>query len=463
MPPFRRSSRARPGRSARIARGRSPSSSARRDIWQPYVTSRRPMLEALESRSLLSVNLGFAVAGANGGQGLAVATDTSGNVYELSTDAVYKFDASGNELWAASYSASSTSGQKEGLAVDAGGNAFITGNFSGGATFGATTLTSAGGSDGYLTKLDGNGGFLWAESFGGTQADAAYAVATDASGNAFVTGDMSSSATFGSGAGAVVVASAGSTDAFVAKFGGGGQLNWAQAIGGAGADIGRGVAVDAQGDVYTTGQFSGTVDFDPASPGTHRFTTSLGTDYILKLDGGGSFLWAEQLNSQTSQGNGTSVGDALTVDAAGNVYSTGVFGGPIDLNASAGGDVATANLTAPDAFVLKLTAMGGFGWAAVLHNVSGTNPLGGFEVNGISLDDQGDVLTTGDFSGIADFDPGIGTNNQQSAGGKDIYVSALDRQGNFAWAVTAGEAGDEAGYGIATNGTNRPPTPPTTS
>ncbi|HVX62800.1 MAG TPA: Ig-like domain-containing protein, partial [Pirellulales bacterium] len=383
-----------------------------------------------------------------------MATDSSGNVYTLGTDAVYKFSASGTQLWAAPYTASSGINQKEGMAVDNAGNVYITGNFSNPAgspaKFGAASLVSAGGNDGYLAKLDTNGNFLWAESFGGTGADAGYGVAVDAAGNAFVTGDFSATAAFGQGASAVNLQSAGGTDAFVAKFAPTGDLTWAQAIGGTGGDNGFGIAVDSQGDAYVTGQFSGTVDFDPTGAGVHQLTTFFGAAYILKLDGGGNYLWAEKLNGENPPAlDGRSEGDAITVDDAGNVYATGIFGGTVNLNPSGGSDVVTSDFVFPDAYVLKLDSSGGFTWADVLHNVSGSNPFGGLAASGIAVDGQGNVYTTGNFQGIADFDPGPGVANHLSAGGVDAYVSILDRQGNFAGVDIAGENGSDFGWGVA--------------
>ena len=412
----------------------------------------------LEQRTLLSANLAFAVAGPSGGQDFAVATDLSGDAYVLGTDAVYKFTASGTQLWAAPYSASSGINQKEGLAVDASGNVYIAGNFGNSAgnpaKFGGASLASAGGSDGYLAKLDSDGNFLWAQSFGGTGSDAAYGVAVDAAGNAFVTGDFSATATFGQGANAVNLQSAGGTDAFIAKVAPTGDLTWARSVGGTGGDNARSIAVDSLGDAYVTGEFSGTADFDRANPGVHQLTTFFGASYILKLDAGGNYLWAKELNgTNLPQGDGRSEGDAITVDNAGNVYATGIFGGPVNLDPSGGTDIVNANFVFPDAYVLKLDSSGGFAWAADLHNVSGSNPFGGLAASGIAVDGQGNVYTTGNFQGIADFDPGSGAANRLSAGGVDAYVSILDRQGNYAGVAVAGESGSDFGWGIAATAT----------
>ncbi|HVX12328.1 MAG TPA: DUF4214 domain-containing protein [Pirellulales bacterium] len=432
-------------------RGAAPRAFGRRTI--SFWPRRRIAGEQLELRTLLSANLSFAVAGPNGDQGLAVATDTSGNIYELATDAVYKFSAGGAFVWSTPYTASSGINQKEGIAVDGSGDVYIAGNFGNNsgspAVFGSTSLVSAGGNDGYLAKLGPNGSFLWAQSFGGTGDDTAYAVALDSSGDPYVTGHFSGQATIGTGTTAKTLLGNGSNQAIlVAKFDPSGALKWANAYSNTSGDEGRGIAVDSQGNAYVTGEYSGTLDFDPAQPNANKLTSFFSSAFVLKLDEFGDFIWVKQLGTNNSAGDGRAEGDAIAVDSAGNVYSTGIFGGPVDLDPNLGDLNTSADFVFPDAYVLKLGPAGNFDWAADLHGVSVTNPFGGLQASGIAVDSQGIVYTTGGYSGIANFDP-AGTHQQTSAGGQDVYVSALTAQGKFDWVATAGETGTDEAFGVA--------------
>src|SRR3954451_3420972 len=109
--------------------------------------------------------------------------------------------------------------------------------------------------------------FKWAKQMGGEGANAAGgSIAVDAAGNVYTTGDFSGTADFDPGAGtANLTSAAGSADVFVSKLDGSGNFVWARRLGGSDLDAGEGVAVDGQGNVCTTGIFSGTADFDPGA------------------------------------------------------------------------------------------------------------------------------------------------------------------------------------------------------
>ncbi|MGH7194094.1 MAG: hypothetical protein ACREJM_11285, partial [Candidatus Saccharimonadales bacterium] len=134
--------------------------------------------EPLEPRVVLA-NFGFAVADINQttfGPGNAATTDAAGNAYLLASDAVYKYAPVGALAWTTPYNtiaAGFGSNSKEGIAVDAAGDIYITGSFFGTATFGSTTLTGSTKTPSiFLAKLDSAGNYLWAESLAGNSGGA---------------------------------------------------------------------------------------------------------------------------------------------------------------------------------------------------------------------------------------------------------------------------------------------------
>ena len=185
-------------------------------------------------------------------------------------------------LWAVRLGGAGTD-QGNSLAVDPSGSVFIAGEFEGAWTYGYNYLNSAGGRDILIARAYANGNPHWAKRAGSTDDDSAEAIVLDAEGNIYVTGSFRGSVAFGS----TTLTSAGYSDVFVAKLSGAGTWLWVAQAGGADNDIGRGVSVDASGNVYVTGEFSGTAAF-----GSNSLTSSGSTDiFIAKLNSSGAWLW----------------------------------------------------------------------------------------------------------------------------------------------------------------------------
>jgi hypothetical protein len=274
----------------------------------------------------------------------------------------------------------------------------------------------------------------WAKQLGGTSVDYGLSNAVDASGNVYTTGNFNGTADFDPGAGTynLTPASAVNDDIFISKLDASGNFVWAKRLGGTSIDNVASISVDASGYVYTTGNFKGTVDFDPGAGTYNLSSASAGNDdiFISKLDTSGNFVWAKQLGGTSSD-----VGQSITVDPAGSgdVYTTGSFYGTADFDPGAG----TYNLTSTggsDIFISKLDATGNFVWA---KQMGGNGTATGTSI-AIDPAGSGDIYTTGVFDGTADFDPGAGTYSLTYAGGFDIFISKLDASGNFVW-VTDGE------------------------
>lgn len=154
-------------------------------------------------------------------------------------------------------------------------------------------LASAGGASGFVLKLDAGGRFVWASDFASARfgTSTAHGIALDASGNAHVTGSFSGSVDFDPGRGRLSLPNAGATDAYVAKLDTAGRLSWARSMGGPdndGTTPGSAITVDAAGAVYVTGTFLQTARF-----GSTTLTGAGGHDvFLAMLDAAGNFGWA---------------------------------------------------------------------------------------------------------------------------------------------------------------------------
>ena len=336
------------------------------------------------------------------------------------------------------------------IATDNQGNVYTTGSFQGTVDFypgvGNYTLTSVGNNnDIFIQKLDSSGNFGWAKRIGGSSVEQINSIKIDKDGSIITTGYFSDTVDFDPSASTYNLIASGGIEMFVQKMNSLGNFVWAKRIGkttyniGAVECRGEAVAVDTLGNIYTTGEFIGTVDFDPGVDTfdltyNHDLALPSGSDiFIQKLDASGNFLWAKRIGSITDN-----YGYSLDVDDSGNVYVTGIFTGTADFDPGAG----IYNLTSAgesDIFVLKLNTQGDFIWAA---QVGGENYEYG---TSIKVDSEGNSFITGSFGGgltmeggSADFSPGEGVYELTSKGGSDIFVLKLDAAGNFVWVKQMG-------------------------
>jgi len=311
-----------------------------------------------------------------------------------------KLNAAGNYMWAKAFGGTGED-FGTGVAVDAAGNVATVGHFRGSANISPTggfNLTSAGGDDAYMIRLDAAGTVQTAKRWGGIEHDRALAVAVDAAGNAVATGTFENTVDLDPGP-ATLNRTAQFTDGFVSKFDAAGNLTWARAVGQHSLTSGltpTAVALDAAGNVHVTGDVLGTADFDGG--GETALLSSAGgfTAFVLKMNAAGHYVWAQKATSF-----GQSSGTDIAVDADGGIYTSGYFAGAPDFDPAAGVQGASVRTADgfKDAYVLKWTAAGDFAWVGQIGGG------GQDEGKGIAVDRRGAVYTTGEFTADADLDP----------------------------------------------------------
>jgi hypothetical protein len=309
------------------------------------------------------------------------------------------------------------------IARDNQGNTYIIGYFNAIATFGSIPLTSSGGNDIFVAKLDSYGIFQWAVKAGGTSNDEGLGIAVDNNSNVYITGYFTGTATFG----ATQLISSAFTDIFVARLDTNGNWLWARRAGGADQDHGDSIVADNQGNVYVSGFFFGTVSF-----GSIPLVSYGGWDiFAAKLDAGGNWLWA-------THAGGTSMsieeGWGIALDSSANVCLTGNFSGTATFGSTP--LIASGN---NDIFAAKLSPSGSWLWAVKAGGTA--NDVG----KAVATDSQGNIYITGSFSGTANW----GAIPLTSYGGIDIFTAKLDPAGSWLWAVKAGGSGTEWGYDLA--------------
>ena len=273
----------------------------------------------------------------------------------------------------------------------------------------------------------------WAKQMGGTAMlySNGNAVATDAAGNVYTCGRFSGTTDFDPGPATVNLTASGLTDIYIMKQDVAGQFLWAKSIGSysPSANLNQAVSmvIDADGNVYTTGIYAGSADFDPG-PGTAILNYGGGWNdaFISKLDASGNFVWAKSYSGIAEES-----GSEIVLDDAGNLYAYGNFKGTVDFDPGPG----VANMTAAQTagYVTKLDTAGNFVWAKM---IGGT---GNFLAGGLTIASSGNIYLMGNVAdGPVDVDPGTGVTNIQPQGFVDACVIKLDNNGNFGWSRQIG-------------------------
>ncbi|MBA3682131.1 MAG: T9SS type A sorting domain-containing protein, partial [Bacteroidetes bacterium] len=174
------------------------------------------------------------------------------------------------------------------------------------------------------------------------------ALTIDASSNVYVTGLYIGTVDFDPGPASYTMTTNGNPDIFVLKIDAAGNFTWAKTMGGISSDGGIAITLDAANNIYTTGYFFGTADFDP-SAATFNLTSAGSNDiFISKLDASGNFGWAVRLGGGT-----TDYVNCIASDATGNVYLTSGFSGVIDFDPGPG-IFNLADNGAADIFIFKM-------------------------------------------------------------------------------------------------------------
>lgn len=267
---------------------------------------------------------------------------------------------------------------------------------------------------------------------GGTNTGYEYsnAVAHDNAGNTIAGGNFQYTCDFDPGPGTTALTEAGNSDAFIASYSSTGSLNWAIQLGGTNSEFVEDIDTDASGNIYATGYFRGTVDFDPGSGTTSLTSNGAGYDwFVLKLNSSGAFQWATSYGYNANN----EFPKALKVSGT-NVYVVGY-----DMPLTAKRPV----------FCLFSAANGSSLMSGICSGFEG-------EMQDVGVDASGNIYVTGSFSGTMDFDFGPAVSNLTSTGQYDVFVARYSPAPNvnLTWVKKIGGTYYEYGYGLDVNGNN---------
>ncbi len=324
------------------------------------------------------------------------------------------------------------------IAMDGLNNVYVTGYFTGTTDFDPSirsyNLTNENSSNVsiFIAKYTNAGNLLWAKSIEGNKnGTMPNSLTVDRFGNACVVGNFQGIVDFDPSDNVFNLTRFDGPDIFVLKLATDGTFIWVKqfmSTGNPSKNSGNSIAVDTLGNIYTSGVYNSTTDFDP---GTKQYTLTFNgsaSSFISKLDIEGNFV-----SVMGFHGLNFYKGKTLAVDESGNMYATGGFGGPAEFDP--GPDTVILNTSGlEDVFVVKIDSAGKFNWA---------KRMGGSQTDyatSIAIDRWGNVFTTGLFTGIADFDPGPRIYTLTSTITTNVFISKLSTKGNFLWAAQLGES-----------------------
>ncbi len=358
------------------------------------------------------------------------------NMTALTNDGSFfltKMNASGDFLWAKQW-IKGFYNYPYTLDIDQNQNVYVTGPFSGSIDFdpgtGSTVLNSIAPIGYFILKLDNNGNFVWAKVFGGVNNSPQCYSTIDTAGNIYCGGFFTDSYDFDPGPAVYSMTAGSSRDLFVLKLDPAGNFVWAIKTTGTIYTWVNGIGTDPSGNIFVTGSFSGTTDFDPG-PGTTNLISGVAFSsediYILKLTPAGALDWVVQLGMF---GSGYERPATIDIDASGNIYSTGKIDGLVDFDPGPG----TYYISTATSYIWKIDNSGNFIFAKGLNTNGGTIYPGSLGVDGYS-----NIYFSGTFNGTTDFDPGAGVYSlTPDSMGNGLFIAALDSAGDFIWAHGTG-------------------------
>ena len=358
------------------------------------------------------------------------------------TDAfVGRTDAQGDMVWIKQFGGTGSDAAYAND-IDANGNIFVSGYFSGTMVVDGTTVTSNSGSqDAFLAKLDPTGNLLWIRTFGGNDHDFVYDLALDQLGNAIITGNFKGTVSIGANTYNSVInpdQNEPSYDIFVAKYDPAGNVTWSKHGQAIRDDRGTGLAVNANNEIALIGQFSDTLTL------SNTYTNQVyNTGFVMLLDSDGGELWMKKMSASVC------IPYDIVFHQDSLMYITGDFTGQLA--------VFTDPLTTTTSsfqnkiFLLKINTQGNLLW---LENDGSDSP---FSSRSVDVDVNGNAYISGYFKcRLDEYSQQYGDGAFISAGRRDVFIAKYSGQGTRLWERQFGGSGDDLAWDLTIEAADQP-------
>jgi len=361
-----------------------------------------------------------------------------------------KFTSGGDYIWSKTWGGPGIESGNE-VKVDADGNIVVAGwsmqdvDFDPGPDF--LTHDWYGANDFFVSKFDPDGNLIWAKAWGGGGYDIIHGMATSSDSSIYLGIEYFGTADFDPGEGVYEHTAVGYADIALCKLDGDGNFQWAHSWGSALGDGSDGLVFDDEGNLYMTGDFSFTIDFDPGE-GVDELTSNGERDvFLMKWNSNDEYQWTRSWGSSGDTVQSWDKGNGIDVDVDGNPVVTGMFTNTVDFDAG-DGEFTLESIGMADIFACKYDPDGNFIWAR-----SFGSPEYDIGIE-IQVDTQGNVYTIGAFKGTADFDPGEGVSNFISNGNHDSCLAVYNAVGEYSGGMSWGGIGPDYAHNIFITGSD---------
>lgn len=260
-----------------------------------------------------------------------------------------------------------------------------------------------------LTNKDSNpvAAIAWVEA--GSEVERGYDIKTDSNGNVYLTGIFYQNLTIGN----TTLSNSGAADIFLVKYDKNGNFLWLKKIGGSDYEVVEEIEVDQNGNIYMTGYFAGTTNFNNLS-----LTSGGASDvFLAKYDTDGEIIWVKKAG-----GSNSDTGKSLLLGDNEDVYLVGDF-----RSVSSFDNTSVTSAGGTDVFIAKYNSDGVLQWVKSAGGINDEN------VEGVAVDDSGNVCIVGSFINTMN----IGNTILNSAGGWDIFITKYNPTNTtWVWAKT---------------------------
>lgn len=326
--------------------------------------------------------------------------------------------------------------------IDIDGNVYLTGIFQGDIDLNTGTENVSYGSVGlrdiFILKLDQQGNYVWSKTIGGSGDDMGTDILISKNKEVYVIGHFFDTLYYDNGLDTSFLVSAGSYDIFLIKLDEQGNYQWIKNYGNEWHDHGNSIAIDSNNDLFFTGNFFNSINFDDSNNENTLFSSGLGSGmagYICKITSEGEYVWSKSMPAETSLIENTNI----EIDNNGNVFVSGTFAEKVIYDITNNIDTLRSN-GGNDIFILKVSNEGKYLWSKSFgsrnHDFS----------DGIDIDEFGNLYLTATYKDSL-FINGeeISSKNHSN---EDIVILKMNGEGGYTWVKTLESQSTERAHGI---------------